>query len=29
MKSLSRVSTGIRGLDEVLNSLQTGDIVVF
>ena len=29
MKSLSRVSTGIRGLDEVLNSLQTGDNVVF
>ena len=28
MKSLSRVSTGIKGLDEVLGHLQTGDNVV-
>jgi len=28
MKSLSRVSTGIQGLDEILNSLQSGDNVV-
>ena len=29
MTSLSKVSTGINGLDEILNFLQMGDNVVF